>query len=271
MLTNKIITFIGGGNMAKALVSGLINAGVGSENIRICEPDSKKQSQLSAQFGVEVSGQAEGVVAGVDVVVLAVKPGVVPLVLADIGTVIARDTVVISIAAGVSMATLMGGLSTGQPVVRVMPNTPALIGAGISVLFGGAGIDAAKLELARQVMAAVGDVDEVADESLLDGVTALSGSGPAYVYLMAEALSDGGVSCGLPRQLADKLAVKTLIGAARMIDESGEHPGVLKNQVTSPGGTTIAAVAQLERSGVRSALIDAVGAAWKRSRELSKI
>jgi pyrroline-5-carboxylate reductase len=270
MLTNKTITFIGGGNMAQALLKGLLDFGVVADNIKICEPNSEKQSQLSKQFGVTVSGSSTDVAIGVDVVLLAVKPDVVQLVLDEIAPILDKETLLISIAAGVPMATIAGGLTSGQPIVRVMPNTPALIGAGISVLFAKKDLQESKLELARQIMAAVGDVDEVADEGLLDGVTALSGSGPAYVYLIAEALSDGGVSCGLPRTLADKLAVKTLIGSARLIEESGEHPAVLKNQVTSPGGTTIAAVAQLERSGLRSALIDGVRAAWQRSVELSK-
>ncbi len=257
--------------MAHALVAGLINSGVLPGSIRVCETDAARREALAKQFGITVSGQAGDVVIGSDAVVLAVKPGVVPGVLTEIKLLLSGDAMVISIAAGVPMTTLTKGLAPSQPVVRVMPNTPSLIGAGISVLFPRPGMAHAKLELARQIMAAVGDVDEVANEALLDGVTALSGSGPAYVYLIAEALSDGGVACGLPRPLADKLAVKTLIGSARLIDESGEHPGVLKNQVTSPGGTTIAAIAQLERSGVRSGIIDAVVAAWNRSRELSKI
>lgn len=269
MLKNKVITFIGGGNMAAALVKGLLAYGVEAGNVRICEPNPERQAQLVAQFGVRVVGNSAGVVAESDVLILAVKPGVVPLVLPEIAPSLPPDTLVLSIAAGVTMATMTAQLASGQSVVRVMPNTPALIGAGISVLFGCDGIAAEKMELAKQVMAAVGDVDTVADEALIDGVTALSGSGPAYVYLIAEALSDGGVACGLPRPLADKLAVKTLIGAGRLLDESGEHPGVLKNQVTSPGGTTIAALAELERSGVRSALMSAVGAAWQRSKELS--
>ncbi|MBF0381159.1 MAG: pyrroline-5-carboxylate reductase [Magnetococcales bacterium] len=270
MLTNKTIAFIGGGNMAQALLKGLLDFGVVANKIKICEPNSQKQSQLSQQYGVTVSANSAAVVTGADVVLLAVKPGIVPLVLQEIASLLDKETLVISIAAGVSMAAMAQNLSSGQPIVRVMPNTPALIGAGVSVIFAKQDLPKPKLELARQIMSAVGDVDEVVDEGLLDGVTALSGSGPAYIYMVAEALSDGGVSCGLPRPLADKLAVKTLIGAARLIDESGEHPAVLKNQVTSPGGTTIAAVAQLERSGLRSALIDGVNAAWQRSVELSK-
>ncbi|MBF0447645.1 MAG: pyrroline-5-carboxylate reductase [Magnetococcales bacterium] len=269
MLTDKIIAFVGGGNMAKALIQGLIDSGLAPGQIRICEPDLGKQQALADQFGVHPSGQLAVEVAGADVVVLAVKPGVVAPVLTEIAPLLALETLIVSIAAGVPMARLKQGLAPAQPVIRVMPNTPALIGAGISVLYGTSELAAEKWDLARQVMAAVGDVEEVGDESLMDGVTALSGSGPAYVFLMAEALSDGGVLCGLPRPLADKLAVKTLIGAARLIDESGEHPGVLKNQVTSPAGTTIAAMAQLERSGVRAGLIDAVTAAWTRSRELN--
>jgi pyrroline-5-carboxylate reductase len=267
--SERIITFIGGGNMAKALIAGLVDSGISANQIRVCEPDPEKQSRLSSHFGVMVSGEAASVVQGATAVILAVKPGVVVPVLSKIGPLLDPETLVISIAAGLSLGSLAKELSVDQPVVRVMPNTPALIGAGISVLYGGADLKPEMMALAREIMASVGDVEEVSDESLMDGVTALSGSGPAYVYLIAEALSDGGVSCGLPRPLADKLAVKTLIGAARLIDESGEHPAVLKNQVTSPGGTTIAALTQLERAGVRGTLIDAVGAAWNRSKELS--
>ncbi|MBF0456150.1 MAG: pyrroline-5-carboxylate reductase [Magnetococcales bacterium] len=270
MLTNKIITFIGGGNMTKALLKGLVDSGVSVEKIRICEPDKEKQALLSAQFGVTVGAAGTGkLVKGADVVILAVKPGVIPFALQQISKRLAPKSLILSIAAGVSLKTLSELLPEGQPLVRVMPNTPALIGAGISVICGAQSSAGEGVALARQIMAAVGDVEEIADESLMDGVTAVSGSGPAYVYLIAEALSDGGVHCGLPRPLADKLAVKTLIGAARLIDESGEHPGVLKNQVTSPGGTTIAAMAQLERSAVRGALIDAVIAACDRSKALS--
>ncbi len=264
------IAFIGGGNMARAMIQGLLANGVAATQLHVAEPDADRRWALEDRYGIQTFADNRAAVAGTGAgaVVVAVKPGVVEKVLTEIGTGMDAGLLVLSIAAGVPLSRLTRILPQGQPVARVMPNTPSLIGAGISALIFSDGVSAVKRELAHNIMAAVGEVEEVNDESLMEGVTALSGSGPAYVYLMAEALSDGGVACGLPRELADRLAVKTLIGSARMIDESGEHPAVLKTRVTSPGGTTIAGVAQLEKAGVRGALIDAVRAAWNRSREM---
>ncbi len=167
------------------------------------------------------------------------------------------------------MQAIASHLPVNHPLVRSMPNTPALIGAGVTAFCASSAVGDDHRQMAKALLEAVGEAYEVADEALLDGVTALSGSGPAYVYLIAEALSDGGVNCGLPRDLADRLAIQTLIGSARLMAESGQHPGVLKYQVTSPGGTTIAALSELEKAGVRSGLIEAVRAAWTRSKELS--
>jgi len=265
------ITFIGGGNMAGALIQGLIANGVPGKQLRVAEPNADRRWVLEDQYGIQTFANNRAAIAGIGsgAVVLAVKPGVVKAVLSEIAIGMDSGLLVVSIAAGVPMARLAAVLPQGQPLVRVMPNTPALVRAGISAMLFSDGLSEIKRELARRIMEAVGEVLEVTDEALMEAVTALSGSGPAYVYLMAEALSDGGVACGLPREFADRLAVKTLLGSARMIDESGQHPAVLKNQVTSPGGTTIAGVAQLETSGVRGALIAAVRAAWKRSCEMS--
>lgn len=259
------IAFVGGGNMAAAMIRGLLQAGWDANRIRVAEPSEERRAFLAGQFGVSASADTVRAVNAAQTVVLAVKPGVVNTVLQEVGQVLHPEALVISIAAGVTLEMLRRGLPAEQPLVRVMPNTPALIGAGISAILPAPGTAKDKRQRAREVMAAAGEVVEVADEALMDGITALSGSGPAYVFLIAEALSDGGVACGLPRSLADTLAVQTLLGSARLLDETGQHPGVLKNQVTSPGGTTIAGLAELERAGVRSALMAAVTAAWHRS------
>ncbi|MEO5362820.1 MAG: pyrroline-5-carboxylate reductase [Magnetococcus sp. DMHC-8] len=269
MLHDTTIAFIGGGNMAAAMLQGLLTAGCAPTRLRVSEPDPQRRDALTHRFPVAIMAENQAVVPGADVVVLAVKPGKVAEVLRTIAPLLMPDVLVLSIAAGISLAQLQGMLPPGQSVIRVMPNTPALIGAGIAALLPMPALSMQKRQLAQQIMAVTGDVVEVEDESWMDGITALSGSGPAYLFLVAEALSDGGVACGLPRPLADRLAVKTLIGSARLIDETGLHPAVLKNQVTSPGGTTIAGLAQLESAGVRGALMAAVRAAWERSRALS--
>ncbi|MBF0184130.1 MAG: pyrroline-5-carboxylate reductase [Magnetococcales bacterium] len=264
------IGFIGGGNMAAAMIQGLLKAGVAARQIVVSEPDDGRQQWLQTQYGVGVSGSNSVVVqSGAEVVILAVKPGKVSSVLQALQADWQTGQLLISIAAGVALAQLQALLPAGQPVVRVMPNTPALIGEGIAALYAAPSLSVAQRQTARALLEVSGEVVEIEDEGWMDGVTALSGSGPAYVYLIAEALSDGGVACGLPRPLADRLAIRTLIGSARLLDASGSHPGVLKNQVTSPGGTTIAGLIRLETAGVRGALIEAVQAAWQRSRTLS--
>lgn len=269
MLQEITLAFVGGGNMASAMIQGLLIAGCESTRIRVAEPDPKRRDTLTQLYRVATMEENQAALPGAQAVVIAVKPGKVEGVLRQLAPALAPEMLVLSIAAGVSLAQLQRALPAGQPVVRVMPNTPALIGAGISALLPAPTLSPEHRQLARQIMAVAGDVVEVEEESWMDGITALSGSGPAYLFLIAEALSDGGVACGLPRSLADRLAVKTLIGSARLIDETGHHPAVLKNQVTSPGGTTMAGLVQLESGGVRAALMAAVQAAWQRSRALS--
>lgn len=269
MLDGVTIAFLGGGNMAEAMVGGLLGAGVPASALRVAEPNPQRRQELAQRHGLNPLEQNGEACRGADLVVVAVKPPVVTAALRESLPGIAPTATILSIAAGIPLAALAGALPPGQPLVRAMPNTPALVGAGITALCPAPGTGGAQLELAEAVMGAVGEVLVVADEGLLDAVTALSGSGPAYVFLMAEALSDGGVACGLPRPLADRLAIHTLLGSARLLEQSGQHPGVLKNQVTSPGGTTIAGVRALEQAGVRAGLMAAVEAAWRRSRELS--
>ncbi|MBF0131955.1 MAG: pyrroline-5-carboxylate reductase [Magnetococcales bacterium] len=269
LLHQTRIAFIGGGNMATALIKGLLGAGLDGKNIRVSEPDSVRAQSLQA-LGITLVAGNFNAVSTVQLVVIAVKPGIVSLVLDEISGNLNRDAVVISIAAGVTLNSLTRRLPEKQPVIRAMPNTPALIGEGVTILCPGPDVSPQHRALAETLLGTVGEVKTILDESVLDAVTALSGSGPAYVYLMIEALSDGGVACGLPRDLATQLAVQTVKGSAALVKETGQHPGVLKNQVTSPGGTTIAALQVLETAGLRGILMRAVEAAWRRSQELSR-
>jgi len=269
-LATPTIGFLGCGAMARALAGGLVAAGVGAARLRGADPVAAARDAFSKATGADAGAANAEVVAASDVVVLAVKPGLVPGVLGGLaGGDLARP-LWISIAAGVPLARLEAALPAGARVVRVMPNTPALVGAGASALCGNAAATEADLALAEALCAAVGEVWRCPDEGLLDAVTGLSGSGPAYVFLLLEALGDAGVRVGLPRDAAYRLAFQTVLGAARLAIESGEHPGRLKDQVTSPGGTTIAGLERLEAHGVRAAVYEAVAAATARSRELSR-
>ncbi|MBF0621884.1 MAG: pyrroline-5-carboxylate reductase [Magnetococcales bacterium] len=269
MLEDTTIAFLGGGNMASAILHGLIEAKVAPLQIRVSDPVEKQRNTIANQYRVIVFGKNRDAIVDADLVVVAVKPHLVTHVLKEIAEHLKPNAIVLSIAAGITLSAMRKQLDKKQPLVRVMPNTPALIGAGISALVGADGIEDDQLAQAEALLSAVGKTVRLSDEALMDGVTALSGSGPAYIFMMIEALSDGGVSCGLPRPLADQLALQTIIGSAQLAQESGLHPGELKNQVTSPGGTTIAGLTALERHGVRGALIDAVRAAWKRAKELA--
>lgn len=256
---------IGGGVMAEAIISRLITQGVyGGDQIIISEPTTQRREFLQQQYGVQVTGDNH-VAARATVLLLAIKPQVFDQVVEGLEK--SHPTqLVISILAGVSIARLELALGD-RAVVRVMPNTPATVGAGMTAIAAGSTVSAAQLELATQIFQAVGEVVTV-PESLMDAVTGLSGSGPAYIAIAIEALADGGVAAGLPRAIADKLALQTVLGTAQLLNQSDLHPAQLKDRVTSPGGTTIAGVAQLEQAGFRSALIQAVIAAARRSQEL---
>ena len=250
--------------MGEALVGGLLAGGRAPEELAVVEPVAGRRQDLEARFpGVTVSGQA----LAADGVVLAVKPGAVPDAAGAAGEAGCRR--VLSIAAGVTIAALEACLPPGTPVVRAMPNTPALVGAGAAAVAGGSSAAEEDLAWAEGVLGAVGVVVRV-DEPLLDAVTGLSGSGPAYVFLVAEALIDAGVLVGLPRDLASTLAVQTLLGSARLLAASGDSPQALRAAVTSPGGTTAAGLAALEDRAVRAAFLAAVRAATDRSRALGQ-
>jgi pyrroline-5-carboxylate reductase len=262
--------FIGAGRMATALIRGMLRAGTaGAGSISASDPLESIREALAAETGVLVTDSNLAVVRGSNVLVLAVKPQSMTQVLEQLRPDVTTEHLVISIAAGVSLATLTAGLGADRRIVRVMPNTPALLGEGASGYCLGASARAGDDLIVRSCVEAVGRAFRL-PESLLDAVTGLSGSGPAFVYVMIEALSDGGVRVGLPRDVATVLAAQTVLGAARMVLETGEHPGVLKDQVASPGGTTIAGLHALERGGFRASLIDAVEAAARRSAELAE-
>jgi pyrroline-5-carboxylate reductase len=255
------LVLVGGGRMGAALLGGLLAAGWSPERLTVVEAVEARRAELAEQFpGVRVLGEP----AGGGGAVLAVKPGDVPTAASTLAA--SGVERVVSIAAGVRLAALESALGA-VPVVRAMPNTPALVGAGVTAIAPGAHAGEADLSWAEEVLGAVGTVVRVA-EPLLDAVTGLSGSGPAYVFLVAEALIDAGVLVGLPRDLSTTLAVQTLLGAARLLAETGDTPEALRAAVTSPGGTTAAGLRALEAAGVRSAFLDAVSAATQRSKEL---
>ncbi|MFG0331798.1 MAG: pyrroline-5-carboxylate reductase [Maioricimonas sp. JB049] len=268
MSDSLTIGFLGAGRMATALARGFVAAGIVSAD-QLAASDVVEAARR--RFVEETGGTAcetnRAVVERSVVVVVAVKPQYVGTVLAEVRDALGPEHLVVSIAAGVTLASLAEGAGAGHRLVRVMPNTPALVQAGAAGFALGEAATAADGELVARLLGSVGVAYQV-PETLLDAVTGLSGSGPAYVFQIIEGLADGGVRAGLPRDVAQNLAAQTLLGAARMVLETGEHPAVLKDAVASPGGTTIAGLHALERHGVRGALIDAVMDATTRAREL---
>ena len=270
MPLGKKIAFLGAGNMAEALVKGLLRAGIAAQSDVICaEPRLDRREELAKRYGVTALASNLEAAEQADVVVLSVKPQTMEDLLDEIAPAIDHRKLVISIAAGISIHAIARKLGAGVRIVRTMPNTPALVGAGATALARGAHATDADLGEAKRLFEAVG-IAHVVDEHLLDAVTGLSGSGPAFVFLAIEALADGGVKVGLARPVAMALAAQTVMGAAKLVLETGEHPGRLKDQVTSPGGTAIAGVHALEDGGLRAALIAAVDAATRRSHELGE-
>jgi pyrroline-5-carboxylate reductase len=266
------IGFLGAGKMATALAQGWLKAGlVRAEHLRSSDPLAEARSAFASATGSKSLTDNRQVVAESDLVVLAVKPQQMAELLADVAPVVqARRPLVVSVAAGISLQTLSAGLgATDCRLIRVMPNTPCLVGASASAYAAAPGASASDVELVGRLFNAVGRAFPVA-EKLLDAVTGLSSSGPAFIFVVIEALSDGGVRVGLPRDLATQLAAQTVLGSAKLLLETGLHPGTLKDMVASPAGTTIAGLHALERGGLRAALMDAVEAATKRSAELGK-
>lgn len=259
---------IGGGVMGEALLSRLLAQGLYQPSaVLVSEPQPQRREFLQAKYGVGVTVDNQAIVEAAQTLLLAIKPQVFDTVIASL-QLSPQPQLILSILAGVPLARLEAGFP-GKPVIRAMPNTPATVGAGVTAIVGGTHTQPHHLDQARQIFAAVGEVAEV-PESLMDAVTGLSGSGPGYVAVMIEALIDGGVAVGLPRSIATQLALQTMRGTAELLQTTGIHPAELKDRVTSPGGTTIAGIAQLEQAGVRSALIEAVRAACRRSQELGQ-
>jgi pyrroline-5-carboxylate reductase len=267
-MKTRRLGFLGAGNMAAALVGGLVHGKVlPSDRILVSDVKAERLEQLGREFGVRTTLDNHQLLRESDVVVLAVKPQVIDRVLTEVGGDVRGDQLVVSVAAGVPIDALEFRLPPGSRVVRAMPNTPATVQAGATAVAGGAHASADDLRVARELFEAVGRV-VVLDEALLDAVTGLSGSGPAYVMLIIEALADGGVKVGLHRDTALLLAAQTVFGSAKLLLETGEHPGRLKDMVTSPGGTAIAGLHTLESGALRKTLIDAVETATERAAKL---
>lgn len=263
--TDIKLVVLGGGRMGEAMVAGWIDAGVlDSGRVTVVEPDDERRTALGA-LGVAVASNVVGAFPA-DVVVIAVKPQVIDVVLSQVAPVLGAGLLV-SVAAGVTTARLESQLPAGAAVVRVMPNTPAMVGQGMAAISGGSEATSEHIELTTRLFDALGKT-VVVDERYQNAATAISGSGPAYFALVIDALARAGVAAGLSREMAQSLAVQTMLGTAVLLEESGMHPEALIDGVASPGGTTIAAIAALEAAGVRAAFADAVAAAVARAEEL---
>ncbi|MGZ4810656.1 MAG: pyrroline-5-carboxylate reductase [Thermoanaerobaculia bacterium] len=269
MNQGKSISFVGAGNMAEAMIRGLLRKEVFvPAQITASAPREERRLELQEKFAIRMTADnREAARAGI--VVLSVKPQILSRVLDEVAEVIDAEALVISIAAGVPVVAIQSRLAAGTRVVRAMPNTPALVDAAATAIARGEHARESDLEDAKRIFDSIG-ITVILDESQLDAVTGLSGSGPAYVFLILEALSDAGVKVGLSRRTAQLLAAQTLLGSAKLLLETNEHPGRLKDMVTSPGGTAITGLHTLENGGLRTTLMNAVEAATRRSRELGE-
>ena len=268
-MLNKNIVLIGGGNMGTALLKGILKAKLTTaQKITVVDVHAGRLEELHRVYKVHTTMDPVGPVSKAKVVILAVKPQTLVSVLDKIRPAVKPDLLVISIAAGVESTFIRDRLGQKNPVIRVMPNIAATVDAAASALSGSAPVTEEHFKVAEAIFGAVGEVVRV-EEQHLDAVTGLSGSGPAYIYMVIEALCDGGVKMGLAREIAMKLATQTVLGAAKLVKETGQHPATLKDQVTTPGGTTISAIHELEERGLRAMLISAVVTATNRSKELN--
>ena len=271
MIKNQTIAVIGAGHMAGALIGGMVRSKLlAPKSITASRRSSEALAELQKKWGVRTTVDNRKAAAEADVVMLAVKPQMARKVMEELAGTIRRDQLVISVMAGVTSAAINKALRVDCPVVRAMPNTPCLVDAGATALAAGAHATDADLARAEAVFKSVGLVVAL-PESALDAATGLSGSGPVYIYMVIEAMTDGGVKMGIPRAVAAKLAAQTVFGAAKLVLETGKHPAILKDEVTTPAGTAINAIHVLESRGLRSVLIDGIVAATNRSQELSKL
>jgi len=267
-MIERRVGFIGGGRMAEALIRGMIAAeAILARNVFVSDPAEGRREVLSALIGPNVFAENGRVLEAAEVIVLSVKPQVLPLVVGEIEPMVTAQHLIVSIVPGATMRWLEEKLGQGR-IIRVMPNTPCLVGAGAAAFCRGSRVNEADATLVREMLSSVGICAEV-DERHMDAVTGLSGSGPAYVYMIIEALADGGVKMGLARSMARRFAAQTVMGAAKMVLESTLHPAELKDQVVTPGGTTIEGIHALEKGGLRAALIGAVEAAARKSSRLA--
>ncbi|MGH7230631.1 MAG: pyrroline-5-carboxylate reductase [Nitrospiraceae bacterium] len=267
MRLNRRIAMIGAGNMSEAIIAGLLKAEVSlPDDLHASDILPHRRAHVESRYGITTSGDNREAAGWGSIVILSVEPQVLDGVLEEIAQALS-SRLVISVAAGYPIARVASCVVSAAQIARAMPNTPSSVLAGVTALAFGAGVSEENQRAARIIFESIGKVVLI-EEHLMDAVTGLSGSGPAYVYLMIEALADGGVKMGLPRSVAELLAAQTALGAARMLMESGEHPGRLKDRVASPGGTTIAGIHRLEEGGFRATLMSAVETATARAREL---
>ena len=270
MPENKTIALIGPGAMGEAIIIGLLEKGITTpDRIHAATPEVPRLEFISKRYGVQDFAENTPAVQGADMVILAVKPQILSKMQVALKNNIPEDALVLSIIAGATIETISSGLNH-DAVVRAMPNTPAQIGQGITVWTGSAAVTPEQLELAQQVLSAMGQEVHVEEEYYLDMATALSGSGPAYVFLFMEALIDAGVHMGFSRLISEKLVTQTILGSVSYYQKNGVHAAQLRNQVTSPGGTSAEALYYLEKAGFRTAISRAVWAAYERSQELGK-
>lgn len=263
------ITFIGGGNMAGAIIRGLLSSGLAdAEQITATAKSEQTCSALAERYCIRTTQDNRTAASGADLVFLAVKPGLFPQVIGEIRDCIKPDALIVSIAAGQSIAAIEALFAAPIKLIRAMPNTPALVGEAMSALCANAQVTESELALAVSLFESFGKC-RVIEESLMDAVIGVSGSSPAYVFLLIEAMADAAVADGIPRSAAYEFAAQAVLGAAKMVLETGLHPGVLKDQVCSPGGTTIEAVAVLEQEGLRSAVIKGQRACVQKARRMS--
>lgn len=270
-MLNKTIAIIGAGNMGASLIRGILHAKLtGAKKIYASGTRMEKLEKLKSEFGVNITTNNKEAAKHADIIVLCVKAAVIRKVLEEMHEVLHKDQFIISIAAGVTTESMEKIVGKNIPIVRCMPNIASTVGLGSTAISFGKHVHVKQHDIAIKIFEAVGDV-VVVGEQHLDAVTGLSGSGPAYIYMVIEALIDGGVKMGLPRDISTKLAIQTVLGSAKLVKESNVHPAILRDQVTTPGGTTINAIHELESHGLRSMLIDAVATATIRSKELSEL
>ncbi len=269
-MLNKKMIVIGGGNMGHSLVRGILKANLTTPgNLMVVDVLEEKLKDLQAEYGVHIGSDPLPRVGDAEIIILAVKPLTLNSVVERIRDAVSSEQLIISIIAGVEASYIQESLGKNNPVIRCMPNIAATVDSAASAIAGCNRTTPQHIEMAKAIFSAVGDVVQV-EEGLMDAVTGLSGSGPAYIYMVIEALVDGGVKMGLPRDVAMRLATQTVLGAAKLVKETGEHPATLKDKVTTPGGTTIAAIHELEERGLRAMLISAVVTATEQSRLLNE-